>query len=79
MKIIERRMLRGPNVHSLRPCFLAIVDLEKLDEVPSSAIPGFTDRLLELLPSLIEHRCSPERRGGFIERLREGTYMAHIA
>jgi len=79
MKIIERRLLRGPNIHSLRPCFLAIVDLEDLDEVPSSAIPGFTDRLLALLPSLIEHRCSLERRGGFVERLREGTYMAHIA
>jgi len=78
MKIIERRMLRGPNVHSLKPCFLAIVDLQALDEVPSSAVPGFTDRLVALLPSLMEHRCSVGRHGGFVERLREGTYMAHI-
>jgi cyanophycin synthetase len=79
MKIVERRMLRGPNVHSLRPCFLAIVDLEELDEVASSALPDFTERLVQLIPSLVEHRCSREHRGGFIERLREGTYMAHVA
>jgi cyanophycin synthetase len=78
MKIIERRMLRGPNIHSHRPCFLAVIDLEELDEVPSSALPGFTDRLVALVPTLVEHRCSKGHRGGFIERLREGTYMAHI-
>ncbi|HEX6707232.1 MAG TPA: cyanophycin synthetase [Albitalea sp.] len=78
MKIIERRVLRGPNIHSLGPCFMAVLDLEELDEVASSALPGFTDRLLALLPGLIEHRCSLERRGGFVARLREGTYMAHI-
>ncbi|WP_280156279.1 cyanophycin synthetase [Piscinibacter sp. XHJ-5] len=78
MKVIERRFLRGPNLHALRPCFLAVLDLEDLDEVPSTALPGFTERLVELLPGLVEHRCSVGRRGGFVERLREGTYMAHI-
>ena len=79
MKIVERRMLRGPNVHSHAPCYMAIVDLEDLDEVSSADLPGFTDRLVALVPTLIEHRCSEGHRGGFIERLRMGTYPAHIA
>ena len=27
---------------------------------------------------MIEHRCSIGERGGFFERLRRGTYLAHI-
>src|SRR5437879_5262451 len=30
------------------------------------------------LPTMIEHRCSVGERGGFFERLRRGTYLAHI-
>jgi cyanophycin synthetase len=78
MKIIETRVLRGPNLYTHKPAFLAVIDLEDLDEVPSCALPGFTDRLVALLPGLLEHRCSKGHRGGFVERLREGTYMAHI-
>src|SRR5690606_4092725 len=32
----------------------------------------------EWLPGLVEHRCSPGVRGGFLQRLREGTWPAHI-
>jgi cyanophycin synthetase len=78
MKIVETRFLRGPNLFARRPCLMAVLDLEELDEVPSSAIEGFTDRLLQMLPGLWEHHCSPGYYGGFVERLREGTYMAHI-
>jgi cyanophycin synthetase len=41
-------------------------------------IPGFNDRLMAWLPTLVEHRCSVGERGGFFERLRRGTYMGHI-
>jgi cyanophycin synthetase len=78
MKLIEQRLLRGPNLYSRKPCLMAILDLEDLDERPSTDFPGFTDRLVKSIPSLGEHRCSPGYPGGFIERLREGTYMAHI-
>src|SRR4051812_36542993 len=78
MKIVEQRLLRGPNLYSRKPCLLAIIDLEDLDDRPSTDFPQFTDRLLAALPTLAEHRCSPGYPGGFIERLREGTYMAHI-
>lgn len=78
MKILERRMLRGPNIHSDRPCFLAVLDLESLDDVSSASVPGFVDALLAAMPTLQRHRCSPGYVGGFVERLRDGTYMAHI-
>ena len=42
-------------------------------------IPGFTEALIELLPTLEDHACSLGRRGGFISRLREGTWLGHVA
>lgn len=54
------------------------LDLEDLAETPSNLIPGFYEGLVELLPSLVEHFCSPGCRGGFLSRVREGTMMGHI-
>ncbi|HET9642844.1 MAG TPA: cyanophycin synthetase [Burkholderiaceae bacterium] len=78
MKIVETRFLRGPNLHARKPCMLAVIDLQELDEIGSHEIEEFTDRLLAMLPTLHEHHCSPGYPGGFVERLREGTYMGHI-
>ncbi|MBA3590949.1 Mur ligase family protein [Methylibium sp.] len=52
MKIVSSRFLRGPNVHSMQPCVLSIVDLEALSDVTPSALPGFEARLLAALPAL---------------------------
>jgi cyanophycin synthetase len=41
-------------------------------------VPGFTEALVAAMPGLVEHRCSIGERGGFIIRLRDGTYAAHI-
>jgi cyanophycin synthetase len=54
------------------------LDLEELAEKPSNSIPGFYEGLIEALPSLEEHFCSPGCRGGFLMRVREGTMMGHI-
>lgn len=70
--------LRGPNIWANFPVLEAWVDLGKLKDKPSSEIPGFNERLMSWLPSMIEHRCSLGERGGFFERLRLGTYQAHI-
>ena len=77
MKIVTRRFLRGPNLYSDTPCLLAVVDPGELDAF-SSAAAGFADRLLGLMPSLHEHRCSGDRQGGFVQRLREGTGLAQV-
>lgn len=79
MRIVETRFLRGPNLFARRKVLFAIVDLEHLDEVESSDIDGFTDRLVSMLPGVREHHCGVGYRGGFVDRLREGTYMGHIA
>jgi len=78
MKILEQRVLRGPNLYASKPCLLTVLDLEDLDGVASTDVPGFTDNLLAAIPTLERHRCSVGMRGGFVSRLRDGTYMAHI-
>lgn len=80
MKILQTQTLRGPNYWSIRRSKLILVrlDLEDLAERPSNTIPGFYEGLVELLPSLVEHHCSPGCRGGFLSRVQEGTMMGHI-
>jgi cyanophycin synthetase len=78
MKTLETRILRGPNIWSSQPCFLAVIDLEDLHDRHTTAFPGFTDKLLALLPGLEAHGCSKGRPGGFVERLHEGTHLAHV-
>ena len=78
MEIIEVRALRGPNIWSRRTVLQAVVDLGDLRDTASNMVPGFYDRLVAWLPSLIEHRCGVGVRGGFLMRLQEGTYPAHI-
>lgn len=80
MKILKTLTLRGPNYWSIRRKKLIVMrlDLEDLAERPSNSIPGFYEGLIRVLPSLVEHFCSPGHRGGFLARVREGTYMGHI-
>jgi cyanophycin synthetase len=54
------------------------LDLEEVAHKPSNEIPGFYEGLEATLPSLYEHFCSRDHRGGFLERVKEGTYMGHI-
>ena len=78
IKFLEIRYLRGPNIWTYRPVIEAVVDIGELEDFPSNTIPGFSERLTGLLPSLIEHRCSYGERGGFLRRVEEGTWPAHI-
>lgn len=78
IKFLEIRHLRGPNIWTYRPVIEAVVDIGELEDYPSNTIPGFVDRLMKFLPSLIEHRCSYGERGGFLRRLEEGTWPGHI-
>ncbi len=78
MEFRRVRVLGGPNIWANFPVLEAWVDLGVLKDSPSDELPGFNERLTAWLPSLIEHRCSVGRRGGFFERLRRGTWQAHI-
>jgi cyanophycin synthetase len=78
MTFLRVEPLRGPNLWAYFPVMEAWVDLGIWKERPSDSIPGFTERLMRWLPGLIEHRCSVGERGGFLQRLREGTDLAHV-
>ena len=80
MKITEIKVLRGPNYWSVRRIKLIQMklDLEEMEEKPTSSIPGFKERLENLFPSMYEHRCSVGTPGGFFERVQEGTWMGHV-
>ncbi|MFZ2987526.1 cyanophycin synthetase [Ideonella sp.] len=70
--------LRGPNIWTYRPVMEVWLDLGELEDCPSHTLPGFTDRLIKLLPALEEHHCGVGERGGFLQRLTEGTWAGHI-
>jgi cyanophycin synthetase len=80
MKILQTQTLRGPNYWSIRRSKLIVVrlDLEELADRPSNTIPRFYESLVVALPSLEEHFCSPGCRGGFLQRVQEGTMLGHI-
>lgn len=78
IKLLRVTHLRGPNIWTYRPALEAWVDIGDLEDFPSNKIDGFYERLDTALPGLIEHRCGVYERGGFMQRVREGTWSAHI-
>jgi cyanophycin synthetase len=78
IKILRVSHLRGPNIWTYRPVIEAWLDIGELEECPSNTLPGFNERLTAWLPGLIEHRCGVGERGGFLERLRDGTWAGHV-
>jgi cyanophycin synthetase len=78
MQIRKLFDLNGPNIWSNKPALEAWVDLGHFEELPTNKLPGFTERLMRYLPSLIEHRCSIGERGGFLQRLETGTWLGHV-
>ncbi len=80
MKIIEIKVMKGPNYWSVRrPKLIQMkLDLEEMEERPTHLVPGFREKLEKLIPSLYEHRCSEGIPGGFFSRIDEGTWMGHV-
>ncbi|MDO8206676.1 MAG: cyanophycin synthetase [Gallionella sp.] len=78
MEFLKILPLRGPNIWTYRPVLEVWLNIGELEDSPSNTIPGFYERLTTWLPTLVEHRCGIGERGGFLERLREGTWPGHI-
>jgi len=80
MKILETRVYRGPNLYARWPMIRLLLDLGELEEYPTVKLPGFADRLLELIPTLWQHGCSYGEDGGFVRRMKEeeGTWLGHV-
>ncbi len=80
MKIVEIKVLKGPNYWSVRRTKLIQMklDLEEMEQRPTNSIDGFRQRLETMFPTMIEHRCSVGTKGGFFQRVEEGTWMGHV-
>ena len=78
MNILEHRALRGPNYYSRYQAIYMRLDIEDLEDKPSDKVPGIADALQVVFPSIYEHRCSVGAPGGFLQRVRNGTYAGHM-
>src|SRR5688572_22928352 len=78
VQLVRVRAMRGPNLYAYMPVLKATIDIGEYEDRPSTDFPGFTERLADWLPGLEEHECSLGKRGGFLTRLKRGTYLAHI-
>ncbi len=78
MKILGIHRLRGPNVHLSRPAIVARLCLGELTGRETSDVAGFPERILRALPGLAEHHCAAGSPGGFVSRMRGGTYFGHV-
>lgn len=80
MKILSIQALRGPNIWSVnrKKLIQMRLDLEEVEQLPTNKIPGFRERIEAMFPTMIEHRCSEEVKGGFFQRIERGTWMGHV-
>jgi cyanophycin synthetase len=80
MKILDIKIMRGPNYWSIRRHKLIQMrlDLEEMEQFPTNKIDGFGERLEKLFPTMYSHRCSIGAPGGFFQRVKEGTWMGHV-
>lgn len=80
LKILEIKTIEGKNKwhHTKDKLIHLILDLGGWEEFSSEKIPNFTKNLKKHIPTLIEHRCSEGKRGGFLSRLKDGTWLGHI-
>lgn len=78
MIIVSSHAYQGKSIYSYKPVVKLTIDLGKYADTPTKDIEGFNETIQELLPGLGKHCCCMGYEGGFIERLKEGTYLAHV-
>ncbi len=69
---------RGANYWSSGPITRMDLSVGAYENISSADAAGFTEALITAMPGLRDHRCSIGEPGGFIIRLRQGTYISHI-
>ena len=78
VRISTLHATRGANFWSREPIIRMDVAVGAYEDISSADVRGFTECLVTALPGLRDHRCSIGEPGGFIIRLRRGTYLPHI-
>jgi cyanophycin synthetase len=78
IRITALHATRGLNFWSRRPVIRMDLSVGAFEDISSADVEGFADALVNAMPGLVEHRCSIGARGGFVTRLKRGTYAPHI-
>jgi cyanophycin synthetase len=78
MQVLERSLYRGPHLYSARPMARIRLDLGRMEDWPTNRLGDFTAGLMEALPGLERHGCCYGEPGGFVRRLRDGTWFGHV-
>lgn len=65
MKLLEQRILRGPNLWSGKPCLQSLIDMGHLADTLTCDLPGFGHDLLSLFPGL-QQFSAPLENGSFV-------------
>lgn len=71
-------VLSGRNIYSHTPVIQMLVDLRNLTGKTTTYFDNFNNTLLALFPRLAHHHCSTGEKGGFVAKLRSGTYFGHV-
>ena len=69
---------RGANYWSRLAITRMDLTVGAYEDISSADVPGVTSALVAAMPGLRDHRCSIGEPGGFIIRLKRGTYLPHI-
>lgn len=78
LQIVDYTIFHGRNIYSHRPVMKMVVDIGEYGNIPTKDIEGFNEKLLEAFPGLKSNCCGLGYEGGFLERLKNGTYIAHV-
>ena len=78
IRMMTLHSTRGANYWSRLPVTRMDLAIGAYENISSADVPRFTQSLAEAMPGLRDHRCSIGEPGGFITRLKRGTYCAHI-
>jgi cyanophycin synthetase len=78
VNILNIQCFNGRNIYSHKPVIKSVINLGEWYDTPTRDITNFNINLVKILPGLSKHYCSCGYEGGFVERLQEGTYLAHV-
>ena len=78
MKLLNIQSYSGRNIYSHKPVVKLTVDIGSYGNGPTLDIPGFNEKIVRFFPGFSGHQCGIGIEGGFLQRLREGTYLGHV-
>jgi cyanophycin synthetase len=78
VQIVNIHSFKGKSIYSHKSVIRMDIDFGDLYAKPTKDIKNFNQLLLSLFPGLYKHYCSTGYEGGFVDRLKEGTYIGHV-